>query len=49
MAHYTYSLQTVMKFLKKQQKKQHQQAANAFKRTLHLSSSHVKFNEVAII
>lgn len=30
-------------------KKQHQQAANAFKHTLHLSSSHVKFNEVAII
>lgn len=47
MAHYTYSLQTVMKLKKKQ--KQHQQAANAFKHTLHLSSSHVKFNEVAII
>lgn len=48
MAHYTYSLQTVMKF-KKKKKKQHQQAANAFKHTLHLFSSHVKFNEVVII
>lgn len=47
MAHYTYSLQTVMKL--KKTKKQHQQAANAFKHTLHLFSSHVKFNEVVII